>query len=154
MFCVQANKYGKILFCFTGVICVVHVVAMAVCYKDFAEAYSDSSMKIVILAIYIVLMMILVVGAYGVFDSIVMRLVAEKNGFRIKHLFRKEVVVPAEQVTKWKIFTQFLRNGATSENIIIYYNNGKSKIEITIREYSNFEKLLNHLITNYKYKRV
>ena len=78
-------------------------------------------------------------------------MIVERSGFRIKHLFRKEDVFTRDQLIKWECYTQYIRTGLTSENIVIYFDN-KTRVEFAINENTNFERLLSHLRSDFNKK--
>lgn len=149
MFKVETNKLNKVVDYIKGFACVAVVAIMVFFYKDLNAYFDDATMKIVASVIYIGCMILMLFFVYVCLDHAAMYMVVERNEFRIKHLFRKEVTFTRGQLTKWKCFTQLLRTGQTSENIVIHFGK-KSRVEFAVNENTNFERLLNHLRANYK----
>ena len=148
---VESNKLNKIISCLRGIICAAVVVAMVILFRDMYEYFSGALAKMAASVIYLALMIIMIMCVYTAFDEAVMYMIVERKEFRVKHLFRKEVIYTWDQLTKWKCYTQYIRNGTISENIVIYFDN-KTKVEFGINANTNFERLLNHLQVHFKEK--
>ena len=149
MFKVETTKITRVANYIEGIACIAAVAAMVFFYKDVNAYFDDLTMKIVADVIYIGVMILMLFLAYDIIDHAQMYMAVESNEFRIKHLFRKEAVFTRDQLIKWKCYTQYLRTGQTSENVVIYFDK-RSRVEFTTNENTNFERLLTHLQSHFK----
>ncbi len=149
MFKVETNKLTKIVNYIEVTACIAIIAIMVFFFRDLNAYFDKLVMKIVANVIYIGVMILMVYFAYDLIDHAHMYMIVERSGFRIKHLFRKETVFARDQLTKWECYTQFLRTGQTSENIVMHFDK-RTRVEFAINENTNFERLLNHLQSHFK----
>ena len=151
MFKVETNKLTRIVNYIEVTACIAIIAIMVFFFRDLNAYFDKLVMKIVANVIYIGVMILMVYFAYDLIDHAHMYMIVERSGFRIKHLFRKEAVFTRDQLIKWKCYTQYLRTGQTSENVVIYFDK-RSRVEFTTNENTNFERLMSHLRSHFNKK--
>ncbi|WP_026507497.1 hypothetical protein [Butyrivibrio sp. MC2013] len=151
MFKVETNKLTRIVNYIEVTACIAIMAIMVFFFRDLNAYFDTLAMKIVANAVYIGCMILMLYLAYELIDHAHMYMIVERSGFRIKHLFRKEDVFTRDQLIKWECYTQYIRTGLTSENIVIYFDN-KTRVEFAINENTNFERLLSHLRSDFNKK--